>query len=379
MSEASESLIGRLKQRLTNTLPRTWVAAITDVTEDEKALPTELETFTQPELPAIWVLGKTGAGKSTFIAELTQFMDIDIGNGYAPCTQGISEYQFPRDRPLIRFFDTQGLGEAGYDATDDIADLMVKAHMIVVLMKIDDADQSEVLQTLKVALKNQKDMPILVLHTGIEFLSDSECSRVVQSRTQLIAEICKTEVKHLELDFKGARVGLEQMFNALSDVLPLLQLKLLNKHASSIEDQRFALIQNEILWYSSTAAGVALVPFAGATAVVGVQAKMMHSVAEQNGVDWNRQTLMSFASAIGTGFVLQKLTFFGGRTFISALPWVGSALNAVVAFGSTYAFGRVMHYYLYHWSRGEEVTQKELREVYSQAFKEARTARKNNA
>lgn len=325
MSDASESLIGRLKQRLTNTLPHSWVEAITNTTEGENTLPSDFDSIAKPEIPAIWVLGKTGAGKSTFIAELTQFMDIDIGNGYAPCTQGVSEYQFPSAHPLIRLFDTQGLGEAGYDATDDIADLMDKTHMIVVLMKIDDADQSEVLQTLKVALKNQKDTPILVLHTGIEFLSDSECSRVVQSRTKLIAELCKTEVKHLELDFKGARVGLEQMFNALSEVLPLVQLKLLSKHASSIEDERFALMQNEILWYSSTAAGVALVPIAGATAVVGVQAKMMHSVAEQNGVDWNRQTLMSFASAIGTGFVLQQLTFLGVEP--SLAPYPGLALH----------------------------------------------------
>ncbi|OQX04763.1 MAG: kinase, partial [Thiothrix lacustris] len=63
-------------------------------------------------LPTLWLLGKTGAGKSSLIHALTGDTKIAIGNGFQPCTQTAQAYDYPSTTPLLRFLDTRGLAEA---------------------------------------------------------------------------------------------------------------------------------------------------------------------------------------------------------------------------------------------------------------------------
>ncbi|MGI9569635.1 MAG: kinase, partial [Desulfobulbia bacterium] len=41
----------------------------------------------QKRIPTLWLLGKTGAGKSTLIQALTGDSQVEIGNGFQPCTR----------------------------------------------------------------------------------------------------------------------------------------------------------------------------------------------------------------------------------------------------------------------------------------------------
>src|SRR6266566_4850290 len=63
----------------------------------------------------VWLLGKTGAGKTAIIAALTGDARAEIGLGFEPCTRTAAFYDVPREAPLLRFLDTRGVGEAGYD------------------------------------------------------------------------------------------------------------------------------------------------------------------------------------------------------------------------------------------------------------------------
>ena len=62
-------------------------------------------------LPTLWLLGKTGSGKSTLIQSVTGDSHIEIGGGFRPCTMTSKSYDFPSDKPLLRFLDTRGLAE----------------------------------------------------------------------------------------------------------------------------------------------------------------------------------------------------------------------------------------------------------------------------
>lgn len=58
-------------------------------------------------------------------------------------------FDFPQEAPLLRFLDTRGLGEAGYDPTDDLAWHETQSHLVLVVMKASDPSQERVLEILK--------------------------------------------------------------------------------------------------------------------------------------------------------------------------------------------------------------------------------------
>ena len=97
----------------------------------------------QDQAPVIWLLGKTGAGKTSIIHALTGADHAVIGNGFEPCTRASAVFDFPTEVPLVRFLDTRGLGEAGYEAGADIAFCENHAHLIIacLLYTSDAADE----------------------------------------------------------------------------------------------------------------------------------------------------------------------------------------------------------------------------------------------
>ena len=69
--------------------------------------------------PVVWLLGKVQSGKTSIIRELTQATDAEIGAGFAACTKTAQVFDFPAAAPIIRFLDTRGLDEPGYDPAED--------------------------------------------------------------------------------------------------------------------------------------------------------------------------------------------------------------------------------------------------------------------
>jgi uncharacterized protein (DUF697 family) len=107
-----------------------------------------------------------------------------------------------------------------------------------------------------------------------------------------------------------------------------------------------------------------------------IQAKMLHHLAGQYGISWDKNALADFVAALGAGFSVQYLSKLGIRQLNKLIPvygqTVGSAAAVVVSFCSTYAIGRTACKYLYHKSKGEAVSEQELKRMYHQAFNEVR-------
>ncbi len=61
--------------------------------------------------PVLWLLGKTGAGKTSVIRALTG--EGVLGSGWAPGTNAAALFDFPAMGAAVRFLDTRGFGEAG--------------------------------------------------------------------------------------------------------------------------------------------------------------------------------------------------------------------------------------------------------------------------
>ena len=78
------------------------------------------ELLAHAPIPCLWLLGKTGSGKTSIVRFLTGAPDAVIGKGFRPETRYSRLFSFPDEEvPIVRFLDTRGLGEAGYDAAAD--------------------------------------------------------------------------------------------------------------------------------------------------------------------------------------------------------------------------------------------------------------------
>ena len=135
-------------------LDRLW-KAISDVQfSDTPGSGAELEHArkrAQAIAPVVWLLGKTGAGKTAIVAALTGDQYAEVGEGFEPCTRTAAFYDVPPEVPLLRFLDTRGLGEANYDPAKDIAWCEGQSHLLLVVMQMADPVQRTVLSVLREA------------------------------------------------------------------------------------------------------------------------------------------------------------------------------------------------------------------------------------
>lgn len=120
--------------------------------------------------PVVWLLGKTGAGKSSIISALTGASQAEIGSGFKPCTLRTQRFDLPAATPIVRFLDTRGLEEPGYDPADDIKFCQAQAHLIIVAIKAADPSQEGVVATLQKIRKAQPEWPVIVVQTGLHNL-----------------------------------------------------------------------------------------------------------------------------------------------------------------------------------------------------------------
>lgn len=333
-------------------------------------------TYAEQHLPTLWLLGKTGAGKSTLIKTLTGDSQIEIGRGFKPCTQTAAQYNFPHAKPLLSFLDTKGLAEADYDAKEDIAWCAARSHALLLVVKIDETDQSQLLNALKSIQQSAKITQASLLITGIDQVTDAqEQARLISYQQQQFAPYWK-ELNCLAVDFVSVRKeqSVAALVEHLSQQLPVLREVFVEQVASDQEQQNFLRLKIEVLWYAAAAAATDALPALGLVAVPSIQTKLLHSLANHYGLPWSKKHLASLLGAMGSSFVLKYLSQFGIRQLVKLIPaygqLVGGATAAAASYASTYALGRVACLYFYRQLQQEPVSREELQSLFKQALLE---------
>ena len=326
-------------------------------------------------LPTLWLLGKTGAGKSSLIKALTGLPHVEIGNGFSPCTSTSQEYDFPQDKPVMRFLDTRGLGEENYDAEADLAHITQHANALVVLMRIDEPEQSAVLSALKQIKKNNTVKHLLLVHSAVLLAQESDRQRQLVYNEQQVSTIWRSKFSAVSVDFETpAHLGynLDKLTGELCTILPIIDL-LINKtsHANT-EISVFRQLQKEVLWHCGAASATDLMPGVGLVSVPAIQAKMLHSLAARYQLDFTKQIFAELIGSLGSSFVMQYSTKLGARQLVKFIPVYGQTVGAVAAasmsFATTYGLARVACYYFYHKQKGEQVSQENMQTLYKNAF-----------
>lgn len=333
--------------------------------------------FSGLSIPVLWMLGKTGAGKSSLVQAMTGKTAAEIGNGFVPCTRTADSYDYPDGDPVLRFLDTRGLGEAGYRPEVDLAANGDASQVILVLSRLDDPVQRHVAEALAKVATKKPDLPVVVLHSAADKVPDPAERRRIRSANQsLFEKAAKRDLTWMELDLSTpASADLSGLKQALATTLPSVALLMDRRKAKDAEEAAFLTRRGTVLRYAGMATASGAVPVVGAATAPALQLALVTALANSYGLPWDRDRLIAFVSALGTGVVGGALIGIVGRSLAGLIPVVGQTAVPVITagygFASTYAVGRAAAYWMYHTRAGRTVDEQSLRDRYLAAFSQA--------
>ena len=357
--------------------------------------------------PVIWLLGKTGSGKTSIIHAITGADQAVIGNGFEPCTRASSVFDFPMEVPLVRFLDTRGLGEAGYEPEDDIAFCESRAHLAIVVIRAKDADQDLVLCAIRAAREKNPDWPLIVAQTTLHECypnradhvvpypfkgdqSDTTCheigpdlrSSLAYQRTLFDRIPGKGAVLFVPLDFtqsvdgySPADYGIDALRKAIETALPDALDALIRRNESDEVDQIAQNAHSLILGYAGAAMGSGAIPlpFVDAAALAAVIGIMLRVLGKRYDVEWTPRHYSEFTACLGSSVLLGQMAKYALREAAKMIPvWgqtAGLAMSAAAAFALTYAIGRAACVYLGHRRRGMAVSKGDVRQAFREALR----------
>ncbi len=362
-------------------LARSWESIREAVLAPQAAAPSDekVALLASEAAPVIWLIGKVQSGKSSIVRALTEASAAEVGLGYKPCTRTAAIFDFPAEAPVIRFLDTRGLGEKGYDPAADIAFHEEQSHLMIAVMKALDPQQDAVLEAVKAARRHHPEWPVIVAQTSLheayapgeghrrpypfgdpaaEARLTPELSRSLTYQRSLFSGLpghgmvlfVPIDFTQPEDGYEPAAYGMPAMLAALETAAPAGLVASLKDASAQGTDSIAKRAHPHIVGYATAAAAADAVPVAGAVAVPAVQSKMLHSLALIYGAEWNRKALGEFAACLGAGAVWRLAAGFGFRELAKLIPvygqTAGAAAAAATSFATTYAIGKAACYFL---------------------------------
>jgi len=364
------------------------------------------------DAPIIWLLGKTQAGKTSIVAEMTGQAHDQVGAGYRPMTRENRIYAFPEERPVLRFLDTRGLCDSADPATDrasdqdpnaDLALAWAQAHLVMAVLRVDDLDLTQILKTLHEVRRRQTDLPLIVAQTGLHRRygrhdrhlepypfdgSDEdayrakvpeELGRVMLAQRRLFKDLPGAPPLFVPLDFTRPEYGIApadygatRLWDVLEQTLPDLvaDLKGARRNDSLQQTVRVKVI---LPWaMAASAANAVPLPVIGGLGSASVQAAMVNQIAQRFGFKASPELWREFIATLGTGFALG----FGGSWTVQQvlkleLGW-GTAATAFWTFTVTWGIGEASLYYFGEKAAGRTPDRALLKQHYAEGLTKAR-------
>jgi uncharacterized protein (DUF697 family) len=383
---------------------RRWTDAILSPKVSDEELADALKRARQGlPLPVFWLLGKTQSGKSSLVRALTGSTEAEIGEGFRPCTRTARVFDFPDpETAFVRFLDTRGLSEAGYDPEEDVAWCEQQAHVLIVTIKAMDHPQESVMAAVRRIHKAHPEWPVLVAQTCLHEGYPSRSMEHIEPypygsepfAETVPADLRRSLLKQREwfdgmnarfvpLDFtlseegyQPVYYGLDVLWEAIEAALPMGLRSLLTRseHARPLHDVYGDTAHPHIVGYAVSAGLAAAIPVPAASlaTVMGVQGKLCHSIAAIYGLPLTWQSLSEISSAVGLG----ALAGMGGRELAKLIPGYGQTVALGVAglytAAATYALGKLLCFYFAKTRQGHAFTPDMLREVYRNEFDRGR-------
>jgi uncharacterized protein (DUF697 family) len=388
-------------------LNRLW-SAISDILFGDGATGEPIDEArkrAQTTAPVVWLLGKTGAGKTAIIAALTGDPRAQVGEGFEPCTRTAGFYDVPAEAPLLRFLDTRGVGEPNYDPAKDIAWCEEQSHLVIVAMQVADPAQDTVLAAMEQVRRRHPDWPIVVAQTGLHrlylrgmshpqpypFTGDARdetnpelphaLRQALAYQRRLFDDLPPPPPRFVPVDFTAPEdgfvpqdYGLEMFWHVLQEVGPAALVALHVARADAESDTIRAKARPLIYSYGTAAAGAGAVPLpiVGVSGLASILAITLRALAGRYGVTWTPATFAQFSGAIGGGALAWWTLRYALREALKLVPVVGTvaagALNAAAAFGLTVGVGEAACVWLAYRRRGLIAPSEEVRRAFAEGL-----------
>ncbi len=348
-------------------------------------------------IPLIWLLGKTGSGKTSIVRYLTGANDADIGNGFRPQTGYSRQFDFPDPQaPVVRFLDTRGLGESGYDPAIELAELDNDAHLTLVTVRATDHAVEELMRVLKQIRQSHPERPVLLvlsaLHDGypgaahpdpdpfggpLDQLPESVPADLRKSISAQLDRFGALADRVVAIDltqpaegYQPPNLGGLRLRAAILEMLPSayrLALMQMDELSRSLAEAHYRTVSPVILGYSTLAASAAAVPipWVDIPLVLGIQSRLAWRLAKLNQQTLDARTIATVSTAMGSRIAARMAV----RESLKVIPWVGSAVNAAATFAWTFATGWAWNWYFMQVSQGHIPSARELRDVYHEQLK----------
>ena len=391
-----------------STLDRLWQAigsALFGNAGDSAAQEEHAPICAQGIAPVVWLLGKTGAGKTAIIGALTGDPRAVIGAGFEPCTRTAAFYDVPSEVPVLRFLDTRGLEEINYNPAQDIAWCESESHILLAVMQVDDPAQEMVVRVVREARRRHPEWPLIVAQTGLHRLyaagarhpesypytggpEDVTNPEVAHSIRQALAyqrklfdgmrgplpRFIPVDFTLPEDGFLPQDFGLEMLRLVLEAVGPVAFEALRRARADADNDRIRAKMRPLIYAYGGAAAGAGAVPvpLVGVGGLAGALALMLRVLAQHYGLEWTPGTFARFTGTIGGGALFWWGLRYGFREALKFIPIVGlaaaGALNAAAAFGLTVGIGEAACIWLGYQRRGQRAPDDMVRRAFAEGL-----------
>lgn len=361
------------------------------------------ELLKKTPVPVFWLFGKTGSGKSSIVKFLTGATQAEIGNGYRPQTRTSLQYDFPNsNQPIVRFLDTRGLGEIGYDPTEDLNHFDATTDVIVVVARVMDHAFQDIIVPLRKIRAARPSRPVVLalttLHEAYPFeqhpnpdpfhnrpdaiLTPStlatwpELQRSLAEHEHrfagLVDRIVPIDLTLREDGFTEPEFGGARLEETLIELLPAAcrqALLHLESELNSLQDLTEKRALPTIITYSSLAATAAAtpLPWVDIPAVMGIQSRLIYVLADFYDQKMNSEMLLKMAGAAAGQIALR----FAIKAPLKFIPFVGQTANAAMAFAYTFSLGKACCWYFGEVRNGHVPLPEELNKVWGEQLEAA--------
>ncbi len=366
--------------------------------KDHLARNATLEALTrQTSVPVLWLVGKTQSGKTSIIKYLTGAEDAEIGKGFMPCTRFSREYSFPTtETALLKFLDTRGLEEPGYDPHEDITRFNDQTHVVIITIRVLDHALLHLLPHLKKIRASKPGRPVILALTCLHEaypqqqhpqpypFDQADVSEKIHSELKRSIERHRTELAGLydyivpfdltpkEEGFDDPNYGGKQFIETLVKALPAAYrqtLLTLEKMTHSLQEHYARKAMPYIRAYSIMAATTAAmpIPWVDMVALPGIQTRMIQQLAKLYNQPMNKTRFLELAGSLGLGMIMRQAI----RELTKFIPYFGSAMSAMLAGSSTFALGKAFCYYFARVHEGHIPDAQELKRYYHSELSQA--------
>ena len=358
-------------------------------TVDEDEIKTRMEEARKAfPTPVLWLFGKTQSGKTSIVHAMTRDPRAEVGNGFKPCTRFSAQYTFGgEENPILYFLDTRGLGEVAYDPAEDMKAHESLAHCVMVVVKAMDQTLDCPTDPLAEIKKQHPDWKFLVVQTCLHegyppsfrdhvmpypYENPGDAQIPENLRRALAAQrerfafldaiFVPVDFTLPEDGFSEEHYGLEPLWQVIDEnILPGLHGAMV---ATEFDDLYRRAAMQHVLSYAVLAGSTALtpIPFVAAPVILGIQAKMFHSVASIYGQPMTKARIAELAGMFGVSY----LSRMAGREMLKFIPLVGSAAASVYVAGTTYAIGYTLCIYFSQIQKGKMPDKEFFRKIYAE-------------